>query len=521
MQNSLEQAMLQVALDLNLNLPSGHHYQRLMQSLQSVLPCDASALFILDESGLLSAGAVNGLSEEVLGQKFDPKQHPRLQAIMDSRQPVRFPASSTLPDPFDGLLKDDPNRAIDIHDCMGCSLYVEDNLVGLITIDALQVGAFKRVDDITVETFAALAAATIRNVNQVEALRKSHRQQQSMNQVLIQEAREKSGELIGISAEMQSLRNNIHTVAHSDYAVLISGETGTGKDLVAHALHANSSRAKQPMIYVNCAALPESLAESELFGHVKGAFTGATCNRAGKFELADGGTIFLDEIGELPLLLQAKLLRVIQQGEVQRVGADQNIFINVRIIAATNRDLPQEVEAGQFRRDLYHRLNVFPIKVPALRQRQEDIAVLSGHILDRVRLQFNVAKLQLHPQAITALKHYDWPGNVRELEHTLMRAGLRAIQDQQHLIGKQHLSDEVSHKTDAAEQGDNSALPNTSFELRGAVERYQTKLISHALQQSNFVWAQAAEFLQMDRGNLYKMGKKLGIKPSKLRGELT
>lgn len=520
MQNSLEQAMLQIALDLNLNLPSGHHYQRLMQSLQSVLPCDASALFILDESGLLSAAAVNGLSEEVLGKKFDPKQHPRLQAIMDSRQPVRFPASSTLPDPFDGLLKDDPNRAIDVHDCMGCSLYVEDHLVGLITIDAMQIGAFKCVDDITVATFAALAAATIRNVNQVEALRKSHRQQQSMNQVLIQEAREKSGELIGISQEMQGLRNNINMVAHSDYAVLISGETGTGKDLVAHALHANSSRAKQPMIYVNCAALPESLAESELFGHVKGAFTGASSNRAGKFELADGGTIFLDEIGELSLLMQAKLLRVIQQGEVQRVGADKNIFINVRIIAATNRDLPQEVEAGQFRRDLYHRLNVFPIKVPALRQRQEDIAVLSGYILDRVRLQFHVAKLQLHPQALTALKHYHWPGNVRELEHTLMRAGLRAIQDQQHLIGKQHLSDEVSHKTDSVELVDTSALPNTSFELRGEVERYQTKLISHALQQSNFVWAQAAEFLQMDRGNLYKMGKKLGIEPSKLRDEL-
>ncbi len=143
---------------------------------------------------------------------------------------------------------------------------------------------------------------------------------------------------------------------------MIQGETGTGKELVAHAIHAGSSRADKPMVYVNCAALPESIAESELFGHVKGAFTGATSNRAGKFELADGGTIFLDEIGELPLLLQAKLLRVIQQGEVQRVGADQNLHIDVRIVAATNRDLKQEVENGQFRSDLYHRLNVFPIR---------------------------------------------------------------------------------------------------------------------------------------------------------------
>ena len=515
MPTSLNQAMLRIALDLNLNLPSGHHYQRLMQSLQSVLPCDASALFILDDEGLLSAAAVNGLSDEVLGQRFDPQQH--LQAILANREPVRFPASSTLPDPFDGLLKNDPNRSIDVHDCMGCSLYVEDHLVGLITLDAMQVGAFKRIDDITVATFAALAAATIRNVNQVEALRKSHQQQQNMNQVLIQEARNKGGELVGISPEIQTLRDNISMVAYSDYAVLISGETGTGKELVAHAVHSNSSRATQPMIYVNCAALPESLAESELFGHVKGAFTGAHSNRAGKFELADGGTIFLDEIGELPLLMQAKLLRVIQQGEVQRVGADKNLMVNVRIIAATNRNLTEEIAAGQFRSDLYHRLNVFPINVPPLRDRQGDVAVLSGYILDRVRSQFNVAKLQLHPQALTALNNYSWPGNVRELEHTLMRAGLRAIQAQQSLILQQHLSDEVSHTYSYTTETETDDLPTTSFELRGAVEVYQTKLISHALQQSNFVWAQAAEFLQMDRGNLYKMGKKLGIKPKALR----
>ena len=526
MQSSLNQAMLQIALDLNVNLPPGHHYQRLIETLQAVLPCDASALFILNEDGILTPAAVNGLSEEVLGQRFDPQQHPRLQAILASRQPVRFPATSVLPDPFDGLLKEDPHRAINVHDCMGCSLYVEDQLVGLITLDAMQIGAFKHIDDISIATFAALAAATIRNVNQIAALRNSHRQQQHLNQVLIQQARHKGGELVGVSAEMAQLRDNINMVAYSNYAVLISGETGTGKELVAHALHSNSARATKPMIYVNCAALPESLAESELFGHVKGAFTGASSNRAGKFELADGGTIFLDEIGELPLLLQAKLLRVIQQGEVQRVGADNNVLINVRIIAATNRDLPAEVTAGRFRSDLFHRLNVFPIKVPPLRQRQGDIAVLAGHILDRVRSQFNVAKLQLHPQALTALCQYYWPGNVRELEHTLMRAGLRAIQNQQQLILTAHLSDEINHSdalntlntlNSGSRQEPQPGLSTTSFPLRNAVEDYQRQLICHALQQSNFVWAQAAEFLHMDRGNLYKMGKKLGIEAKLLR----
>ena len=162
-------------------------------------------------------------------------------------------------------------------------------------------------------------------------------------------------------------------MAQSNYAVLISGETGTGKEVVAHQIHAQSLRNQQPMVYVNCAALPESLAESELFGHVKGAFTGANNQRAGKFELADGGTIFLDEIGELPLSLQAKLLRVLQQGEVQRVGADKNLQVDVRLIAATNRDLEQEVAEGRFRSDLFHRLKVFPIHVPPLREREGDI----------------------------------------------------------------------------------------------------------------------------------------------------
>ncbi len=186
--------------------------------------------------------------------------------------------------------------------------------------------------------------------------------------------------------------------------MLITGETGTGKELVAHSVHAQSLRSDKPMIYVNCAALPEGLAESELFGHVKGAFTGANSHRAGKFELADGGTIFLDEVGELPLVLQAKLLRVIQQGELQRVGSDQHLLVNVRIVAATNRQLEKEVEAGTFRADLFHRLNVFPIHVPPLRAREGDIPVLAGYLLEKVRQHFNAPNLHVHPKVLAQLE---------------------------------------------------------------------------------------------------------------------
>lgn len=512
MKPSVEKILLQIALDLSSNLASDLHYQRLINSIHQVFPCDASALFVLDDSGSLTPVAVKGLSQAVLGRRFQPELHPRLQAILESKHPVRFKSDSDLPDPFDGLLLVDEHISIEVHDCLGCSLYVDNTLVGLLTLDALEVGAFNKIDNITIETFAALAAATLHNKTLIKSLQNSNQHQKSINKTLIQQARHQKGKLIGISPQMTHLKTNINTVAHSDYAVLISGETGSGKELVAHSVHAKSQRNEQPMIYVNCAALPESLAESELFGHVKGAFTGANNHRAGKFELANNGTIFLDEIGELPLLIQAKLLRVIQQGEVQRVGSDKNSMVDVRIIAATNRDLEQEVEQGRFRADLYHRLNVFPIHVPPLREREGDVAVLAGHLLEKVRLQFNVPNLHIHPRTLSHLEQSPWLGNVRELEHTLMRAGLRAIQNNESSITLAHFLGDIATGRDV--KMTSTLLPNESKPMRELVESYQKQLIEHALAESNGTWSKAAEFLQMDRGNLYRMGKKFGISNS-------
>lgn len=512
---SSEHVLLQIALELNAKTPTVQHYQKLIDALQQVLPCDACALFILNQQRHLVPVAMSGLSNEVLGRTFLPDLHPRLNMILQSRTPVRFPTHSELPDPFDGLLSDDPNHKIDVHSCMGCSLYVEDTLVGLLTLDAQATGAFDYIEDSTIETFATLAAGIVRNISLFEALNKANHQQQSINQLLIDEARNRGGKLVGISPQIQRLLDNIKMVAKSNYAVLISGETGTGKELVAHQVHAQSLRSDKPMVYVNCAALPESIAESELFGHVKGAFTGANSHRAGKFELADGGTIFLDEIGELPLLLQAKLLRVIQQGEVQRVGADKNNLIDVRIIAATNRDLDKEVDEGRFRSDLFHRLNVFPIHVPPLREREGDIPVLIGHILDTIRTQFQLKTLHIHPSALQKLEQQQWLGNVRELEHALMRTGLRAMQEQAELIEWRHFNTDLGSDNSAKKMKSSKAisslLPMESIPMRSAVEIYQKQLIEHALQQNGGVWAKAAEFLQVDRGNLYKMGKKLGV----------
>lgn len=507
MQDKLNRVLLDIALNLSSSQNSERQYQVLIDGVDRVFPCDASALFILDQDGLLTPVAVKGIAASIFGRRFYPKNHPRLQAIMQSTSPVRFDAQCELPDPFSGIMLSAEND-LDVHDCMGCSLYVEGQLVGILTLDSLTVGAFDSIDFVTVETFAALAAATLRNISQMNALKAQNQKQKSVTQTLIQQARSQTGEMMGISPQIRQLKTNISTVAQSDYAVLITGETGVGKELVAHSVHAQSHRADKPMIYVNCAALPEGLAESELFGHVKGAYTGASQHRAGKFELADGGTLFLDEVGELSLTLQAKLLRVLQQGEVQRVGSDQRLLVNVRIIAATNRDLEKAVNAGQFRADLFHRLNVFPIDVPPLRKREGDIAVLAGYLLEKVRSQFHIPNLHLHPKSILLLEKQTWPGNVRELEHTLTRAALRCIQQQQHIIQPSHFDTGLTTYNTASQP---HFLPKESQPMRELVEAYQKDLIVHALEVTNGTWSKAAEFLQMDRGNLYRMGKKLGV----------
>ncbi|MEQ1995474.1 sigma-54-dependent response regulator transcription factor ZraR [Escherichia albertii] len=228
--------------------------------------------------------------------------------------------------------------------------------------------------------------------------------------------------MVGKSAVMQHLLSEIALVAPSEATVLIHGDSGTGKELVARAIHASSARREKPLVALNCAALNESLLESELFGHEKGAFTGADKRREGRFVEADGGTLFLDEIGDISPMMQVRLLRAIQEREVQRVGSNQTIPVDVRLIAATHRDLAEEVNAGRFRQDLYYRLNVVAIEVPSLRQRREDIPLLADHFLQRFAERNRKAVKGFTPQAMDLLIHYDWPGNIRELENAVERA---------------------------------------------------------------------------------------------------
>jgi transcriptional regulator with GAF, ATPase, and Fis domain len=268
---------------------------------------------------------------------------------------------------------------------------------------------------------AAAAITTAQAFTEIDSLRK---RLELENEYLREEVSGTGafGELVGQSPALEAVVRQIDLVSPTESTVLILGESGTGKELVAREIHRRSKRANRPLIKVNCAAVPRELYESEFFGHAKGAFTGAVRDRVGRFELAENGTLFLDEIGEIPLELQAKLLRVLQEGELERVGEERTRRVNVRLVAATNRDLRTEAEAGRFRLDLYYRLSVFPVEVPPLRKRREDIPLLADHFLQVAARKAGRSKPPLTLAIAQRLQQYDWPGNVRELQHVIERA---------------------------------------------------------------------------------------------------
>ena len=324
------------------------------------------------------------------------------------------------------------------------------------------------------------------------------------------------GEIIGDSPPLQRLLKELQVVADTELPVLLLGETGVGKELFARRLHQMSRRSARPLVHVNCAALPEALAESELFGHARGAFSGAITDRPGRFEAAEGGTLFLDEVGELPLSIQAKLLRALQNGEIQRLGADRPRKVDVRIIAATNRNLQERVQEGSFRADLYHRLSVYPVPIPPLRERGHDVLLLAGFFAELNRARLGLRSLRLSASAEDAMRRYPWPGNVRELEHVISRAALKALSH-----GAQR-SEIVTLEADWLGLDVQPQLPSDlpsvvppvapGLSLRMVVDEAQRAAIRQALQACHGQWAQAARALELDPSNLHKLAKRLGMK---------
>jgi DNA-binding NtrC family response regulator len=338
--------------------------------------------------------------------------------------------------------------------------------------------------------------------------------------------------MVGDSEAIRIVREMIRTVAASPSTVLITGESGTGKELVARALHLGSARRERPFISVNCAAIPATLVESELFGHERGAFTGAVSNRPGRFELADGGTLFLDEISEIPLEIQVKLLRAIQESAFERVGGVKTRQVDVRLVAATNRDLKQEIEAKRFREDLYYRLNVVPVHLPALRERPEDIAPLVEHFVTRCNERLGKQVRGFAPAALAAMCAYDWPGNIRELENLVERMVLFASGER---IEVEELPDAFlrADREDAASADAQAAideaptsspshirLPLTTLglDLKEAVRTgsrlVEEALIREALQQTSSNVTRSARLLGISRRSLQSKMKELGLRES-------
>ncbi len=317
--------------------------------------------------------------------------------------------------------------------------------------------------------------------------------------------------IVGISSAMEKLKQTIRTIAPTHSTVLIHGESGTGKELVARAVHACSTRASEPFLPANCGAFTETLLESELFGYIKGAFTGANQNRRGLFEEADGGTIFLDEISEMSVAMQVKLLRVIQEGMVRPVGTASETAVNVRVIAATNRDLEALVAEGRFREDLYYRLSIIPIQVPPLRERREDIPLLANHFLKTYAPAAGKSILRIAQESIKLLCGYDWPGNVRQLENTIERAV--ALESGAELrVELPAERPRARAAAAAATVGDGKvAIPSDGMDMERYVADLERSLIQAALQQSNGVQTRAAEMLKLSYRSFRHLLKKYDL----------
>jgi transcriptional regulator with GAF, ATPase, and Fis domain len=361
----------------------------------------------------------------------------------------------------------------------------------------------------TMASAAAVAIANARAFEDNEALR---RELELERDYLREEVKSSGafGEILGNSPALDRVLHQVEMVAATDANVLVLGESGTGKELVARAIHQRSARSNKPLVKVNCGSIPRELFESEFFGHVRGSFTGAVRDRIGRFQLADSGTLFLDEVGEIPLELQAKLLRVLQEGEFERVGDEATRRVNVRVVAATNRNLRQEVDEGRFRLDLYYRLGVFPLEVPPLRDRREDIPALIAHFVRQATLRFHVAPPAVPAREMERAQQYDWPGNVRELQNAIERAVIVSH-------GGKLTLDLPQNARSPKKGSERPALPNPQADVVIAEkewrERERANVLS-ALRQANFRISGkggAADLLGINAGTLASRLKALGI----------
>jgi Nif-specific regulatory protein len=423
------------------------------------------------------------------------------------RKVVRERAAVLAADAPEGELSTESLLGASIRSTIAVPLWKADEIIGVLQVDNRAAPAmFTSADVDAVAVLSANASLAVANARLIQKLSHAEEHLERENKFLKGRERARRGEtqIVGESRAMMELLSQVDKVAGTRVSVLIEGETGCGKELVAGAVHYRSKRKDRLFVAQNCAALPEQLLESELFGHKRGAFTGATEDRKGLFELADGGTLFLDEVTEMPLLLQAKLLRVLQEGELRPVGSTHTQRIDVRIVAATNRHLEDEVSAGRFREDLFYRLKVFPLRVPALRERREDVPLLAGHFLGRYSMEMAKPIAGYSQEAMELMMAFDWPGNVRQLENEVQRVVIQV--DAGGFVTAEHLSAGLRKM-----EGTVANAGVTRGPLKEMMDQVERHFVNEALRAHGNNKTSAAKALGITREGLHKKLKQLGI----------
>ena len=487
------EALLEASRVINSSLDLHETLSAIAEQAARVLGAEASSVLLLDEqrNKLVFKAAFGQKADELINQAFDAKLGIAGKVVRERKSTIvnDVRGDTHFLDDFDNKLSFQTRSLI----C--CPMIFQNKVIGVIEVlNSVKKEGFDDRDAKLIEVFANLAAIGTVNALRYEGLKKQNEG--------LRIASDKEEAIIGAESSLSDVMTLVNKVAPTNATVLILGETGTGKELIARVIHKRSPRSNFPFVAINCAALPEGLLESELFGHEKGAFTGAVGQKPGRFELADGGTIFLDEVGELSLPIQVKLLRVLQEKEFVRVGGTKTISTDVRIIAATNRDLKQAIASGTFREDLYYRLNVFPIFLPPLRERREDISALVNYYVAKIASDLKMEVPRVSSEAMNRLINYDWPGNIRELQNVLERAVL--------LSGGLEIT--VAELPKELSGGEELRDVSISVDKKLTLPEQEKLLILRALEDNDWNQTRAAKQLGVSRDHLRYRIKKFNLK---------
>jgi transcriptional regulator with GAF, ATPase, and Fis domain len=463
--------------------------KRLLELLFEVVPAERAAILLIDES-LDNPNSVFALD------KFSGTNQPLHVSRTIAQQVTSEGVALLSNDIIEGSQFSESESLIasKTHSLLCVPLTLNKKVIGIIYMDTTKPGGVFNEGHLQIVTaIAGFASGALDNGRHVEWL-------ESENQRL-QDDFQGEHNMIGESQPMKEVYRFIMRVAPSDATVLIEGESGTGKELAAHAIHRRSSRKGRPFVAINCAALTETLLETEMFGHEKGAFTGAIAQKKGKLEIADGGTLFLDEVGDMSLLLQTKLLRVLQEREFERVGGTRSLKVDIRVITATNKNLEEAIKAGEFRQDLYFRLNVVSVRMPALRERREDIPLLARHFTARYSEKCKRRVTGLSPEALACLNNYDWPGNVRELENVIERAVVLGSTER---IQQEDLPEFIIERMPSTTQ--------STGKYYDLVKEAKREIILKVLNNTRSNYTEAARLLGVHPNNLHRLIRNLNVK---------